>query len=126
VTDPDEETGQQQTTNTGSDNADSNTSSNSDSSPSESEQDLSIHHRPDASNIDCLAKLDPKFIDTLDPVQKKVIRVGHSLNKFIALHGKVSMKPYLNILNSIHLQIEEFMAPFLIYHKLDVTPQLRH
>ena len=102
------------------------TSSSTDSDPSESEQDLSIHHRPDANNIDCLAQLDPKFIDTLDPVQKKVIRVGHSLNKFIALHGKVSMKPYLNVLDSIHLQIEEFMAPFLIYHKLEVTPQLRH
>jgi hypothetical protein len=102
------------------------TSTSSDSSLAESKHDLSIHHRPEAPNIDCLAQLDQRFIDTLDPVQKKVIRVGHTINKFVALHGKVSMIPYINVLNSVQLQLEEFMAPFLVYHKLDVTPQLRH
>jgi hypothetical protein len=106
--------------------ASSTQSTSSDSSLNESQHDLSIHHTPEAHNIDCLAQLDQRFIDTLDPVQKKVIRLGHTINKFMALHGKVSMIPYINVLNSVHLQLEEFMAPFLVYHKLNVTPQLRH
>jgi hypothetical protein len=57
--------------------------------------DLNIHYRPTATNIDCLAQLDKEFVETLDAVQKKVIGVGHSINKCVALHGKVSMIPYI-------------------------------
>jgi hypothetical protein len=110
--------------------AETNDTSASSSSSSlymkEEDQDLSFHIRPYAENIDCLAQLDKKFTDQLDSVQKEVIRVGHSLSKFVALHGKVSMTPYVNVLDSIQLQLEEFMAPFLIYHKVEVTPQIRH
>ena len=85
---------------------------------------LSIHYRPKANNIDCLAQLNKGFVETLDAFPKKVIQVGHTLNKFRALHGKVSMTPYLSVMDSVHIELEEFMAPFHVYHKLDVTPQI--